>query len=234
MTIPLWAITAALTAASAYGADRYASSVDDEQARLRAAEMDRESLRQRERDDYLNALLGDFGREDVEGRTDEAEADRLSRIESTSNAAPSNVDDYVASGSAPVTVKNDIGNIIANYVGKGKEEQKRRARIGAFGDANLEDSINIMRTGDDLGMLDDFTRGGQRVLDTEMTMAPRYAGRNWKTFSDVAGAGAQAVGWYDIFNAANAASTARNTTKLANGKTYTQGPRNAAYGAWGS
>lgn len=210
MAIPLWAVNLALTAASVYAADRYQGAVEDEQDRLAAAENIRESGRQSERDAYLNALLGSMGREDVDQRTDERMVEREDNAEAVSNQAMANVDDYIGAGSAPQTVSNDIGGIISNYVKKGKDEIRRQARAGAFGDVQFDDSVSILRTGDELGMLDNFSQGGQRVLDTELRMAPRYAGRKWKTMSDVAGAGAAATGWYDIFN--NAALAGASTT----------------------
>jgi hypothetical protein len=112
-------------------------------------------------------------------------------------AAQSGAQDYAAPGtaSAPTIIKSDLARAIAEGVGRGREDTKRRAALGAAGDAQFGNQLDLARSNEKLGMLGNFSGASSGVLGNEM-MAANGAGQGWKLGGDLAGVGGQIAGMY--------------------------------------
>jgi hypothetical protein len=112
-------------------------------------------------------------------------------------AAQSGATDYAAPGtaSAPTIIKSDLARAIAEGVGRGREDTKRRAALGAADAAQFGNKLGLARSNDDFTKLGSFSGASSGIMGNEM-LAANGAGQGWKLGGDLMSAGGQAVGMY--------------------------------------
>lgn len=112
-------------------------------------------------------------------------------------AAQSGAQDYTMPGaaSAPAIIKSDLARAIADGVGRGREDTKRRAALGAAGQAQFGNQLGLARSNEELGKLGDFSGASSGLLGNEM-MAANGAGQGWKLGADLANVGGQVLGMH--------------------------------------
>jgi hypothetical protein len=171
------------------------------------AEGTRESKRQQLRDANLDTLLGGFEAPEQAGRIERAQQKRAAKVVDLQESGQGVPGDFVAGSTAPIEVQSEIAKQVADYIRRGRDETSRKARLGGFGDADLENAIDISRSSGELDMLGDFTRGSQGALGFELQDA-RKAGDQWANFSDLLGAAGTALSLYSFMQPAAGATGA--------------------------
>lgn len=211
MPVPLWLIGLALTAASAGARKKQQDKVEHRQDEFETAERTRESGRQKQRDAALDSTLNQFQPATQTDKLADATQKREQSFAATSDQGRAVVPgEYVGATTAPTEVKSEIAARVADYLRKGKAETQARAKLGAFGDQQFDNNVQVGRTGQQLDQLGDATRGSQGALDREMTGA-LHAGDDWGLFSDVLGAAGTATSMYGFTQPAAAGAVDPDT-----------------------
>jgi hypothetical protein len=117
-------------------------------------------------------------------------------------AAQSGAQDYTMPGapSAPAIIKSDLARAIADGVGRGREDTKRRAALGAAGQSQFGNQLGLARSNEELGKLGDFSGASSGLMGNEM-MAANGAGQGWRQGADLANVGGMASGLYGAIGA---------------------------------
>jgi hypothetical protein len=197
MCEPTTILAAASLAMTAAGTGMAAKSASDQtKARNNAAAQ--ESARQAGFQDQAKGVfdngLNQFEAGNQTQKLQDATAQREGDLDT---AARSGAQDYAAPGtaSAPAIIKSDLARAIAEGVGRGREDTKRRAALGAFDDAQFGNRIDQARSNEELGKLGSFSGASSGILGSEM-MGANGAGQDWKLGADLASIGGQAAGMY--------------------------------------
>jgi hypothetical protein len=137
--------------------------------------------------EFAKALAGFQGTRQADLQTGAVQqrSNQLQGALTTPTAAPS--------PNAPRVVQTALARRIQEAIGEGRDHAKRTARLGAYGDRSLENSINLARSGSILGMLGNFSAGSSGVLPWEL-QAALGEGQQWGTFGDILGAIAPVAG----------------------------------------
>lgn len=212
--IPLWLIGLALTAASAGAKQQQQRKIDHTQEGFSEAERIREAARQKQRDATLDTTLDNFQPADQALKLDQAGEKRAQSFAKTSDAGQGLPGEYVGQSSAPAEVRTETASRVADFLRKGKVETQRRAKLGAFGDQQFDNNVQVGRAGQQLDQLGDFTRGSQNALGHELTGA-LHAGDDWGTFSDILGAAAMGTSLYGFTQPAAAAGVVNTDPSMA-------------------
>ena len=206
MAVPLWAIALALQAASTAARRQQQKKIENRQSQLALAENQREAGRQTQRDAALNETLAGFDppvQQQAIARAGTERADKYAQVQDA-GVVPG---EFAGSPSTPTEVRTEMGSRVADYLRRGRTETQARAKLGAFGDVQFDNQVNIGRNAQELDLLGDFTRGSQNALGFEMEGALNEGG-NWAMLSDLLGAAGTGVSLYSM----TAAPGAQNTT----------------------
>lgn len=138
--------------------------------------------------------LGQMGVNEQQQKLHDAQAGREGEMD---KVAQSGAQDYSVPGmaSAPTIIKSDLARAIADGVGRGREDTRRRAALGAFDQTQFGNRIDQARTGEQLGKLGSFSGASSGILGNEM-LAANGAGQDWRLGGDLAGVAGQATGMY--------------------------------------
>lgn len=101
----------------------------------------------------------------------------------------------------PTVVKSDIAQRMADAVAQGKREVTARAKLGAYGQNQNQNAINLGRSGQDINQMADFSRGSAGVLPYEMNAA-YSAGKKWSDIADMMRMTGQGLAWYSMMKPA--------------------------------
>lgn len=208
--IPLWLVALALTAASAAAKNKQQHTIIDRQNELAGQERTREAGRQTQRDAALNSTLQNFQPGEQQKQIEQAGEKRQQTYADTSAQGQGVPGEFVGKTSTPAEVRTELASRVADYLSKGRTEMQNKAKLGAFGDTQFNNNVNVGRTGQQLDMLGDFTRGSQGALGMEMTNA-QHAGDNWGLFSDLLGAAGTGASLYSFTQPPGAAAVPVNT-----------------------
>ena len=77
----------------------------------------------------------------------------------------------VYNDSAPEIVKSDLANAMLGALKRGKDYSKSLATLGAYGDVGQQNSTNLGRTAQNIGVLNGYSQGSMNALDGELTAA---------------------------------------------------------------
>lgn len=166
--LPL-ALTAAGSAVSGYGA--YTQGQEEQANNQRIADARNAELEPVLGKVYGNAAQGRavFNRRlgEVSPSNSRADQRRLTkqRVRGTTRVAAGGKDaDIPISGSAPGTVKTEIGKKMLEATKRAKQAAKAKGKLHGYGDFVLDQTLRDQQAGRDIGMFNNFVQGDVGVL----------------------------------------------------------------------
>ncbi|MEP3248039.1 MAG: hypothetical protein ABJN40_06030 [Sneathiella sp.] len=124
-------------------------------------EVNRQDAFQAEATEVFDNSLNNFSKPSQDAALQKSETDRTIRLEK----AITQPKEYTpTTGSAPSVVKSEIARKMNDAIKSGKNSARSLAKMGAWGDTQFGNRIDLSRSGGDLGQISNFARGSANLL----------------------------------------------------------------------
>jgi len=185
----------ALQAGSSYANKRADTAIRAKQDQVAQAERIRQAAYQKQAQATLDKTMSSFDRP----AQDKALADTTAQRDTAIQATQAQPGDYTPTTGAnePAVVHSDLAQQFADVLRRGKSETMARAKLGAYGGVQNDNSINLGRSGQDINQMADFSRGSAGVMPYEMNAA-QNAGRKWGQIADLFKMGGYGLALYSM------------------------------------
>lgn len=178
----------ALTAASAAAAQNAASQTARARSQAAVVESTRQEGLQRRAIGELEPVTAGFTPEAQNLGIEQAGEERVRRLQSNvESAGDLSATDLPLTGSAPNIVREVAGRELSRGLGEGKAFAAQLGRLGAFGENQFRNRVNLGRLGETLGQVGAESRNSSAIFPLELDTANR-AGDTSKGVSDILGA----------------------------------------------
>ena len=183
---PLLAVGIAMAAASAAMQQRAANQQTDARNKALEAEFDRQEDFRGQAKQVFEAAASGQTRDVQDKALRDVEGERLATIEGNIQGGRG-VDNFIpTSSSAPKVVQSEIGKRIGAALNEGKEQARRVAQLGAFGDQQFNNRVALGRSRGDLASLGSLDAGSANVLPFALNAA-NQKGHGARTAADILG-----------------------------------------------
>lgn len=154
------------------------------QDRVVAAEQQRQEQFRREQAAVQDGAVTGQTRPEQDRKLAEAEGKRTATAQAA--VMPSSVSEIPLAGNEASVVGDTIANRYAASADKARTEAGSRAKLGAWGDLNFGNLMDLTKSGQTQSMLGGFSRGSSGVVPIELEAASQ-AGGGFNTFGQLLG-----------------------------------------------
>ena len=206
---------AALTAGSIYANQRAAHAQQQAQANALEAERERQQGIQKQSDTAIQQAVSQFDPGVQQQNLANAQAARTGAM--TSAIQPVPTDNYqTTTASAPTEVKSDLGRQVAQALANAKTSATRQATLQGFGDATLQNNINLGHAGERVGQLARNSQSSAALVPLDLAAA-HSAGGDWAGAGDILGHGANLANLYSFTRNRRPPASAANPAGVVQG-----------------
>lgn len=181
-------------------------SIESDRSKVLRAESDRQDAYAKSATAYKDAAQAGMTREAQDAENADITAKRNDTIQG--NISQEGAYDVPTAGSAPAVVKTQLAKKISEALATGRDRGQKLAKLGAWGDLDFNNRINLAESRGNINQQGDFATGSANVVPLELQSANNagagfgLAGNLLSTGGQFLAAygGANPTSWDDVFS----------------------------------